>query len=89
VKVRKALEMPLRKINRKEIIFFCLHFRLVEQLKEEKSDMRRSYDDMKRELNNIRQDFDQENARLTRKVKELEIELSGERKKTEKLHEVK
>jgi len=43
---------------------------------------------MRKEVNSLRQEADEERARLERKVKELEIELSGERKKQEKLYEV-
>ena len=61
----------------------------MDQLKQDKSEIRSSYDKIKEELNKVMESQDREKEKLLHKVKELEILLDNERQKNGTLYNVK
>ena len=64
-------------------------FRLLDQLKADKTEIRSSYDKIKEELNQVVENEDREKEKLKHKINELEILLDNERQKNGSLYDVK
>jgi len=61
---------------------------LIDQIKQQKSEIQSNYDDMKLELNKVIDSSDNEKDKLQHQIKELKIRLDAEKQKSGSLYDV-
>ena len=63
-------------------------FRLIDQLSQNKAELRSSYDKIKEELEKVVENEDREKEKLQQKIQELEIKFENEKRKNNTLYDV-
>lgn len=61
---------------------------MIDQIKQQKSEIQSNYDDMKLELNKVIDSSDNEKDKLQHQIKELKILLDAEKQKSGSLYDV-
>ena len=61
---------------------------MIDQIKQQKSEIQSNYDDMKLELNKVIDSSDNEKDKLQHQIKELKIRLDAEKQKSGSLYDV-